>query len=35
VIARYTVDGRKIDAPVKGLNIVKLANGKTMKVIVK
>lgn len=35
IVARYTIDGRKIDAPVRGLNIVKLANGKAKKVIVK
>lgn len=33
-VARYTVDGRKVDAPVKGVNIVKLSNGKTLKVVV-
>ena len=34
-VARYTIDGQKISAPVKGVNIVKLSNGKTIKVIVK
>lgn len=34
-IARYTSDGKQIDKPVKGINIVKMSNGKTMKVIVK
>lgn len=35
VVARYTLDGRQVSAPVKGLNILKLANGKTVKVMVK
>lgn len=34
-VARYTVDGRRVSAPVKGLNIVKMSDGRTMKVIVK
>lgn len=34
-VARYTLDGRQITSPVKGVNIVKLSNGKTMKVLVK
>lgn len=33
--AYYTVDGRKSNAPVKGLNIVKTAAGQTKKVLVK
>jgi len=33
-IARYTLDGVKISAPVKGVNIVKYSNGKTVKVVV-
>lgn len=35
VVARYTANGKQITAPVKGLNILKLANGKTVKVMVK
>lgn len=35
VVARYTLGGQQISAPVKGINIVKLASGKTMKVMVK
>ncbi len=35
VVARYTADGRLVSAPVKGLNILKLSNGKIVKVIVK
>lgn len=35
VVARFAVDGRQLSAPQKGLNIVKMANGKAMKVIVK
>ena len=31
----YTIDGRKVNTPVKGLNIVKMANGKTKKTVVK
>lgn len=31
----YTTDGRKVDAPVKGLNIVKTANGEIKKTVVK
>ncbi len=34
-VARYSVDGTQLTAPVKGLNIVKLSNGKTVKVLVK
>ncbi len=34
-VARYTADGRLVAAPVKGLNIVKYSNGKTVKVVVK
>lgn len=31
----FTVDGRKISAPVKGLNIIKTSNGETRKFFVK
>lgn len=34
-VARYTLNGQRISAPVKGVNIVKYANGKTVKEIVK
>lgn len=34
-VARYTIDGQELSVPVKGVNIVKLSNGKTIKVIVK
>ncbi len=34
-VARYTVDGRRINAPVTGINIVKYADGTTRKVVVK
>lgn len=34
-VARYTVDGRRVDGPVKGVNIVKMSDGRTVKVIVK
>ena len=35
VVARYTVDGVRVSAPVKGLNIVKMSDGTTRKVMVK
>lgn len=34
-VARYNAAGQRISAPQKGLNIVKLADGRTLKVIVK
>ena len=34
-VARYTIDGQKINHPVKGINLIKLSNGKTIKVMVK
>ena len=34
-VSRYSVDGQKLDAPVKGLNIVKYSDGSIKKVIVK
>ncbi|GAB6975850.1 hypothetical protein [Prevotella falsenii] len=34
-VARYTIDGRKISAPQHGLNIVKMSDGSTVKVLVK
>lgn len=34
-VARYTAEGMRLTAPQKGLNIVKLANGKSIKVMVK
>ena len=34
-VARYNAAGQVISAPQKGLNIIKLSNGKTLKVIVK
>ena len=33
--ARFTINGQRTDAPVKGVNIVRLSNGKTIKQIVK
>lgn len=33
--AYYTIDGRKLNAPQKGLNIIRYANGKTVKKIIK
>jgi len=35
VISRYDSKGNKLSAPVKGLNIIKLSNGKTVKTIIK
>lgn len=35
VVARYTLDGQLLSAPQKGINIVKYADGRTEKVLVK
>lgn len=35
VAARYTMDGRQIAAPKKGINILKMSDGTTKKVVVK
>lgn len=35
VIARYNAKGQVVTAPVKGINILRLSNGKTVKQIVK
>lgn len=35
VVARYAADGTKVSAPVKGLNIIKMSDGTTRKVMVK
>lgn len=34
-VGRYTLDGQKLNAPTKGINLVKLSNGQTIKVVVK
>ncbi len=34
-VARYSLDGRHLSAPQKGMNIVKTADGRTVKVLVK
>lgn len=34
-VARYNAEGMKVTAPVKGLNIIRLSNGKTVKVMIK
>ena len=34
-VGRYTIDGQKLNAPTKGINLVKLSNGQTIKVVVK
>lgn len=34
-IERYTIDGRRIDAPMKGLNIVRMSDGSVRKVMVR
>ena len=31
----YTIDGRKISTPQRGLNIIRTAEGKTVKVMVR
>lgn len=35
VVARYSIDGSKIVAPAKGVNIVKMADGTARKVVIK
>ena len=35
VVARYTAEGKQIAQPQHGVNILKLSNGKTMKVVVR
>ena len=34
-VARYTIEGMETTAPVSGLNIIKLSDGRTVKVLVK
>ena len=34
-VGRYTIDGQKLNAPTKGINLVKLSNDQTIKVVVK
>lgn len=34
-VGRYTIDGQKLNVPTKGINLVKLSNGQTIKVVVK
>ena len=34
-VACYSLDGRRLEAPQKGVNIVKFSNGKTMKKVKK
>lgn len=34
-VARYTIDGRLINEPVKGINIVRYSDSSTRKVFVK
>lgn len=34
-VARYTVDGRLLSAPTKGVNIVKMSDGKSVKQLVR
>ena len=33
--ARYTIDGKRISAPQKGINIIRMSDGSTRKVVVK
>ncbi len=35
VVTRYAIDGTQLTAPQQGINIVRMANGKVMKVVVK
>lgn len=35
VVSRYTLDGRQLSEPQKGVNIVKLSDGRTVKIMVK
>ena len=35
IVARYTVDGRRISSPQKGINIIKMSDGKVKKVVIK
>ena len=32
-VSRYSANGQRLSAPAKGLNIVKLSNGKTVKIV--
>ena len=34
-VARYTIDGRQVSEPVKGINIIRYSDGSTRKVFVK
>lgn len=34
-IGRFTIDGKRIDEPVKGINIIRMSDGSTRKVMVK
>jgi hypothetical protein len=31
----YTIDGKQVDKPKKGINIIRMSNGTTKKVVVK
>ena len=33
VVGYYTIDGMRLNAPQKGLNIVKMSDGRTVKVM--
>ena len=34
-VSRYTIDGKKLSEPQEGINIIKMSDGTTKKVIVK
>jgi hypothetical protein len=34
-VSRYSIDGRRLTAPQRGLNIIRTADGRTMKVVVR
>jgi hypothetical protein len=31
----YTLDGKRLSAPVKGMNVIKMSNGTTRKVVIR
>lgn len=35
IVARYTIDGRKVERPVPGINILKMSDGSTVKELVR
>ena len=35
IVERYTIDGKRISQPQRGLNIIKMSDGTTKKIIIK